>query len=1029
MKFPITTIACASCLSLLSLRTHAQWPGPETVVGIFDSRQLRSEALPLAETLQSTLAAAGYQVIALNPEQTANAEFLNRRKLDVLIYLGADHTIPGGQQCAEFLREGGRFWYIGDLGPFLGVAYEAPGVPEADDKSAEERMQRGRSANPNAAGVSTSEQLARLVQRGSVHCWRTIEAAKVLDAPEATADGRNDFAQSIDAYCDAAVQDNLKAVSLRSADFPWIRPSCRVVGMCKAKYELPIWAGGRPSTSAGYPLGMIADACGEFGGARTLFAGRAALEHLATSTNTWSSFVKEAVATLVRDDLVAMIEPARAIVRADEPIELELRVDYYRPDRRSIDVDVRAVRRQSDEDGKILSTWSLDLPPRGHARRSVSLPAGELGEGLYDLVLRVDQNVVHNRILSVLPGSIAPLARDTFFNRSSAGRFVILFRSFDANANNVRVAKETGLHGFSLHIPWIPEGHSVETSVNWPVLDRWIEDATKNEMKVIIDGWDHRPYPEYFIHFKQSESRRNWEKYPSLVVDENHGRWEALWKAVAKRYSANGNVVGMFLAPGAQSSFQIDLSEHAAADYAEFLRSIQGRDLEELAERHKLEFDSWMDVRPPDVDHPAGNMFARILDYHDFWKHQHLQFLDASARSIRAVAPDMPLLLRGPYDYGPNFRHAAKLMEKYGPISIHAENVETTINTHTPLYGGHLRYGVPISAENGWPGNRGEPARHAYFKALLGRHTAFLYSGGGSSQLLPNLDVLAEYAWLDASIKLPSTHPVMPRVAALINETSQLFPAVSMPLDPKWNTPRFHRVLFRLGYPAMATNIDQPDLRDIDIAMDGGENPVVRRSVLRSLLRWVSDGNTLIISDKMAAYNETGPVTPLADQLRSPETTVYGIQAENIGPPETFPDAGEEGAVQSVRMGSGRVILLNELKDDPMYQTIGTVLDKLGVDRPVRCEPPLPVAVRESNDALYVTLYDVDSHTVGGYFNHDDAAEDLEISDEILHLKLTAPFSPSSAINLATGRSLDVAGNEVSLALRKGHGAVVRMSK
>jgi len=1032
MKFLITTFAYASCLSVLSLPTHAQWPGAETVVGIFDSNQLRAEASPLVEPLKSELAAAGYQVLELNPDQAADPDLINRRKLDVLIYLGADHTIPVGQQCAEFLEQGGRLWYIGELSPFAGVAFTAadePGryVPVGSKESEEERRNRGRSANPNAGKVSSSELLTRFIQRGSIYTWRTIEAGKILEAPAATGDGRKLFPDSIDAYCGAAVQDVLKVVSCRSADYPWVRPSCRVIGLSRSKYELPIWAGGRPSTSAGYPLGMIADACGEFGGARTLFAGRAALEQLAGTPEVWSSFVKEAVAALMRDELVAVIEPARAIVRADEPIELELRVDYYRPDRRSIDVDVRAVRRQSDQDGKILSTWSLDLPPRGHARRSLSLPAGALAEGLYDLVLRVDRKVVHNRILSILPGSIAPLARESFFSRSSAGRFVILFRSYDANANNVRLAKETGLHGFSVHIPWIPEGHSVETSVNWSALDRWIEDAKANGMKVIIDAWDHRPYPEYFIHFKQADPRKHWEKYPSLVVTENHRRWEALWGAVAKRYAPHKNVVAMFLAPGAQSSFQIDLSDHSAADFAGFLRATKSWNLPDLAERHEMVLESWDDVRPPDVDKPAGNMFARILDYHDFWKHQHLQFLDVSAGAIHAAAPEMPLLLRGPYDYGPNFRHAAELMKKYGPISIHAENVETTVNTHTPMFGSHLRYGVPISAENGWPANRGEPARHAYFKALMGHYTAFLYSGGGSNQLLPNLDVLAEYAYLDALLKRVPTRPVTPRVAALINETSQLFPAVSMPLDPKWKTPRFHRVLFRQGYPAMATNIDQPELRGIDIAMDGGENALVRQSVLRSLLRWVSDGHTLVISDKMAAYNESGPVAPLASQLQAPGTSVYGIPAENIGPPETFPLAAEESAVQSVRVGNGRVVLLNELQEDQMDGTIGAVLDKLGANRPISCEPPLPLAIRESDDALYVILYDVDTDTIGGYFNYDDAAEDLEISDTFLHLNLTAPFAPSSAVNLATGRTLEVQGKEVRLTLRKGHGAVVKL--
>jgi len=1035
MKLLFTTITCACWLSVLSLPSRAQWPGPEAVVvGIFDSGLLSGRPSPLAGPLSATLSAAGYQQIMLNPEQAADPERVNRRRLDALIYLGPDLTVRAGRRRVDYIQDGGRLWYIGDAAPFTGVVYKETGEPgsyQRDDTggSEEERLNRGRSGNPNAVGVPPSEQMTRSVHRGSVYAWRSIRAAEVIDAPAATEDGRRFFPRSIEAFCRAAGQGDVSVLSLRSGDYPWIRPACRVVGMGRTKYELPIWAGGRPSTSAGYALGMIADACGEFGGSRTLFAGRAVLQRLAEVPEAWADFVEEAIRTLVQDDLVAAVTPARAIVTADETIDLELRVDHFRPEKRHAKIEVHAFRRERKTGGEPLSEWHLDLPPRGQVQRSVSLPSGTLPEGLYDLELRVDGQAVQRRILSILPGAIAPLSRQAFFDRSAAGRFVILFRSYDANANNVPLAREAGLHGFSVHIPWIPEGDSVETSINWSALDRWVKDAEASGLKVIIDAWDHRPYPQYFIHFEQGEPRKHWEKYPSLVVTENHRRWAALWQAVAERYAAHENVVGMFLAPGAQSSFQIDLSDRAAADYVDFLKKVKRRDLPELAMRHEMELASWQDVRPPDVDHPAGNMVARILDYHDFWEHQHLQFLDASAGAIRAASREMPLLLRGPYDYGPNFRHAAQLMKTHGPISVHAENVETTVDTHTPMLGSHLRYGVPISAENGWPGNRGEPGRHAYYKALMGNYTAFLYSGGGSNQLLPNLEALAEYAYLDALLRRSSARPVVPRVAALINETSQLLPAVGMSLDSKWKTPQFHRVLFRRGYPTMATNIDQPDLEGIDIALDGGDNTVVRRSVLRSLMRWVSEGHTLVISDTMAAYDETGPVSPLADRLRSPNHPVYGVPTEKIRPPEPFLTPAGGSPVQRVAVGAGRVLLLGRLEHEQMDATLGAVLDSLGADRPVVCEPPVPLVVRAGEREMYIVLYDVDIDTIGGYFNYDDAVEDLEISDRFLPLSLTVPFTPASAVNLATGRTLEVQEKRIRLDLRKGHGAVVRLER
>jgi hypothetical protein len=52
------------------------------------------------------------------------------------------------------------------------------------------------------------------------------------------------------------------------------------------------------------------------------------------------------------------------------------------------------------------------------------------------------------------------------------------------------------------------------------------------------------------------------------------------------------------------------------------------------------------------------------------------------ARAVRGVSRDLALFLRGPYHAGPVFRDAARLIPRYGPVAVHAENVETTTYTH-----------------------------------------------------------------------------------------------------------------------------------------------------------------------------------------------------------------------------------------------------------------------------------------------------------------------------------------------------------
>ena len=1026
--------AIAACALPLSLPCAAEAADTTPVVAVFDSNQLRGAPLPLAGSLTAALRECGCQVITLTPSGAADPKQMRRERLDVLIYLGADHTIAIGQRCIEYLKQGGRLWYVGDSSPFSGSAFiDADGtgrfVPVSPATSEAALRRRAGLANPNAAKTPTSSLLTRRIHRGSMFTWRAIAADKIIDPPTPQPRGRPCFSRSIDAYCKAAVEGKVMVLSLRSGDMPWVRPSCKVVGFAKTKYRFPIWCGGRMSTSAGYPLGMIADRCGELGGARTLFAGRSALERLSKAEEDWRAFVREAVWTLLQDDLVAVVTPRRAIVDVGETLDLEIRFDNYLPRPRRIAAKLEARRRGSEDRRFEISKRSIDLQSRGQDRRSIPLDTNVIGAGLFDLVLSIDGKVSHRHVLSVLPGPSVPLTRRTFWDNPHAGRFVIMFRSFDDVPGNIPFAIETGLQGFSIHIPWVPGGTTVETAINWPVLDHWIRDATAQGLKVIIDAWDHRPYPQYFTHFKQGKSRRHWEKYPSVAASENRQRWAALWGAVAKRYASNAAVVGMFLSPSATSSFQIDLSDAVAGDFVTYLRQHKGFTLTQLAERYGMAVPSWRELRPPDVDHPAGNMVARVLDYSAFWQHQHGLFLEASAKAIRQAAPNMALLLRGAYRYAPNFRQAAKLMDTYGPISIHAENVETTIDTHTPMFGGHLRYGVPITAENGWPACRGEPARHAFFKALMGHYNAFLYSGGGSFQILPNLDCLAEYAYLDACLK--RTRPVLPRVAILINETTQLLPAIGMKLAPKWNTPRFHRALFHLGYPAMATNVDDPDLTGLDIAIDGGNNTVVRRTVLRSLLTWVAQGHTLVISKTMAAFSDPGRVEPLADQLRSPEGPVHGIPADMIRLREPFLEFADGKAVEGFDVGDGKVLVLDDVAHEQkqMNATFEPLLEKLRLERPVVCDPAIPLVVREDDRSLYLILYDVHIDAVGGYFNYDDASEDLKLSETVLDVTITAPFKPAAAVDLARNERLEAKGRHVHFSLRRGHGMVARLDR
>ena len=133
--------------------------------------------------------------------------------------------------------------------------------------------------------------------------------------------------------------------------------------------------------------------------------------------------------------------------------------------------------------------------------------------------------------------------------------------------------------------------------------------------------------------------------------------------------------------------------------------------------------------------------------------------------------------------------------------------------------------------------------------------------------------------------------------------------------------------------------------------------------------------------------------------------------------PSRFLHVAGRRVADQINVGRGRVIVLNGLKSDQeqLNRVIVALLEKLGVERPLVCDPPVPFVVREGDNALFVIVYDV--------------SQDLAISDTVLDLTLTIPFDPAAAIDLLRSKQLSVQGRKVRFALRKGHGTVIRLDR
>jgi len=201
-------------------------------------------------------------------------------------------------------------------------------------------------------------------------------------------------------------------LSLRSGDMPWIRPGCQIIGLAKTKYEFPSWTS-RKSSSSGFPLGVIADNCVEFGGSRTLFTGQAVLEKLSRVESDWPNFVNEAIRMLTEQDLVVTIAPHRPILNQNEPVEIEIRLDNYQARRQQVQAVFTATRRGG---GKVqLDSYQVKVKPREQIKHRIHLDADRLQAGIYDLELTINDKVLHRHMLSILPGPAVPLSRQTFW--------------------------------------------------------------------------------------------------------------------------------------------------------------------------------------------------------------------------------------------------------------------------------------------------------------------------------------------------------------------------------------------------------------------------------------------------------------------------------------------------------------------------------------------------------------------------------------------------------------------------------------
>ncbi len=532
----------------------------------------------------------------------------------------------------------------------------------------------------------------------------------------------------------------------------------------------------------------------------------------------------------------------------------------------------------------------------------------------------------------------------------------------------VYATRRLGMNVLVAGVPWMEKPAADGSVIEWAVTDRLVADAEKGGWAVVFD-----PYCFGYGRFPWASEAGGKQAGPACIYNPVFAeRFNGAMTTLAHRYAKRPSVVALFATPDTGTTcFYVDDSQVGKEAWAAY------------AAAHGLGPDLPRAPRPGEWDRSP----ARAA-YIDFWADAAMGFLRATIKAIRAETPEMPILLRGPWlDVTVSYRIASE----FEGVAPHCECVETSTEVESTLRGFALRYGTPVSGENGWPKERGAALRMSAATILLGGYNDMLFSFGGPIWARPGLREIeqlervwpamrgAKYATAKAGLLIPDA-----RIWA--GEPANFFSAGGAHIE---------EFMERSGVPFMTVSAEWPKLDGLTVLADDGRNEVLPASARATIAEWVKGGGTLIAYPKTGSLDAAGGTQTMAEEL--------GV---------TF-DAGEK------TVGAGRVVVLAEPPTDekhPQSKAMLAALAKAGAAPPVAVTPWVNRAVFVKGRKTFVVLYDKRVSLVGAFFSEDRLPAE-EAALPTVKLVATAPAGTVSARELVTGERLSITGGKVTLAI------------
>ena len=568
-----------------------------------------------------------------------------------------------------------------------------------------------------------------------------------------------------------------------------------------------------------------------------------------------------------------------------------------------------------------------------------------------------------------LPKPGTPVTRANFFNHPEGvvGALDFGVREW-SDPEIVYATRRLGFNILVAGVPWMDKPAADGSVIDWAVTDRLVADAEKGGWAVVFD-----PYCFGYGRFPWASEAGGKQAGPACIYNPVFAqKYGGAMAALARRYAKRPSVVAIYATPDTGAPcFYVDDSQVGKEAWAAY------------AAAHGLGPDL---PRPPKAG--EWDRSPARAAYIDFWADASMSFLRGVIKGIRAETPDMPILLRGGWlDVTVGYRIGAE----FQGVAPHCECVETSIEVESTLRGFALRYGTPVSGENGWPKARGSAMRMTAATILLGGYNDLQFSFGGPIWGRPALHEIEQLekvwpAMRGAKYPTAKAGVLIPDARIWAGEPPNFFSAGGAHIED---------FMERCGVPFMTVSAEWPKLDGLTVLADDGRNEVLPARARAAIVEWVKAGGTLIAYPKTGSLDAAGGAQTLAEEL--------GV---------TF-DTGEK------KVDAGRVVVLADPPTDdkhPQAAAMIAALAKAGATPAVSVTPAINQAVFVKGRQTFLVLYDKQVSLVGAFFS-EDRLPATESALPTVKVIATAPVGTTSARELLTGERLAITGGKVTLAI------------